>query len=341
MENGTETIIFFAIVFFSIRDGSLANVVRFIAMLYNVTIVEIRLPLLFLSQTHMKHLGFQGTSGQMIAIWKRNAADWQKRRSPWRPSKGDISLYKKSIDEKLPGQILILGATPELRDLIASTDTRVVLIDICPEMIASTSRLLAVSRPEDEKHVVADWRKMPFPDSSFDVIVGDFFWWLFSVANQGLLRDEIARVLKPDGILVSRIHFCNTKFVGADLEGMIKKHLSRLTEDNASQNDMKELLLYRLLDATTDTASQRLDTTTAAAAIEKLLSENTGNELRRSFLEKCAAALRGRVDWSSQTREQILECLEKRFVLENEAPAEDYEDSRFFPILKFRNRTVR
>lgn len=284
----------------------------------------------------MQISGFQGTLNDVTTIWKKNALNWQRRRMPWRPSPGDISLYRKLISEKLPGRTLILGATPELRDLIASTDNEVTLIDICPEMISAASKLLTTSQVEKETHVIGNWQKMPFDDAQFDIVVGDFFWWLFSIPNQKLLRNEIARILKSNGVLVTRIHFTNTNFIGKELDNIIRVHLQFLDEGTRDPNDIKEILISRLLDATTDKKSQRLNTSRARIAAEKILSDNTINKQQRSFLEECASALRGRVDWTSQNREQILRCIGKRFTLEQEVSSSDYEDSHFFPVLKLR-----
>ena len=55
--------------------------------------------------------------------WKKIASVWKDILSPSRPSLGDIRIYDKFIKQEIKKRkllkALILGATPELRDLLS------------------------------------------------------------------------------------------------------------------------------------------------------------------------------------------------------------------------------
>jgi ubiquinone/menaquinone biosynthesis C-methylase UbiE len=286
----------------------------------------------------MKKTGFNGTIDDVLNVWKRYALNWKKRNCPWRPSKEDINIYKKFVKEKLPNKILILGSTPELRNLVSDINNTVVLVDICPEMIMSMGKLLNLSKIKKEVHIVANWCSMPFPDSSFDIILSDCPWWLFSTSNQKVLVNEIYRVLKKDGFMVSRVHFCNTSHINKNLAELINENLPSKKISERKQNSLKETLMLRLLDATTNVQTRCFDTLKAIKIVESLVKNKKYNDFQKLFLINLLTSLQGRVDWSSQTREEILGVLSKKFIIENEISAKDYDDSIFFPILKLRKK---
>lgn len=279
-------------------------------------------------------LGFLGSLKDIREIWSRYAQGWSDRRSPWRPSPKDIDIYQALAGEKLGGQVLLLGTTPELRDLIARNGGKITLIDICPEMISANSKFLRHSKPENENGIIADWCQAPFPDNYFDLVIGDFMWWLLSVPRQSILRNQIARILKPEGNFVSRIHFCNRALAGQNIEEIIKNNLPRLNHDNSNRSQLREMIISKIVDATADFRTKRLNIKTAIPIFEKLIIE-TADESLRSFIEEVFSHCKNRTDWTAQTKEEIFACLEEKFFIVDEKFASDYEDAEFFPILRF------
>ena len=83
---------------------------------------------------------------KLLEPWKELAGRWKKYYTPpGQPSKDDQKTYLKYIKEVLKNKkepkVLILGATPELRDLLAKTRAEVTIIDILMEMISAMSQL--------------------------------------------------------------------------------------------------------------------------------------------------------------------------------------------------------
>lgn len=277
--------------------------------------------------------GFLGSLKDIREIWSRYAQGWSDRCSPWRPSQGDIDIYQMLAKKKLSGQALLLGATPELRDLIAQSGGKITLIDICPEMINAASKFLRYSNPENENWIIADWCEMPFSSDYFDLVIGDFMWWLLSSPRQKILRDQIARILKPEGVFVSRIHFCDRTRAGQNIEDIIKNNLPRLNRDNSNRSQLREMIISKIVDTTADFHTKRLNIKKAIPVFEKIIAE-TDDEFLRGFVEELFSRCRNRTDWTAQTKEEIFACLEKKFLIADEEFASDYEDAEFFPILR-------
>lgn len=282
-------------------------------------------------------LGFLGSLNDVRGVWSRYAKGWGDRWSPWRPSQGDIDIYQILAKEKLSGRALLLGATPELRDLIARNGGKITLIDICPEMIIATTKFLHYSNPENETWVIADWCKVPFLSDYFDLVIGDFIWWLLSVPRQEILRDQIARILKPGGIFVSRIHFCDHTRASQNIEEIIKNHLLQLNCNDSNRPQLREMIISKIVDATADFYTKRLNVKAVIPIFEKMIAE-TDNKFLRGFVEELFLRCKNRTDWTAQTKEEIFACLEEKLLFVDEKFASDYEVAKFFPVLRFEKK---
>jgi len=283
----------------------------------------------------MESLGFKGTLDDVKRVWSGYAQGWSDRWSPWRPSFGDIDIYQMLAGKKLNGRVLLLGATPELRDLIAQNGGKTTLIDICPEMVGAATKFLNYSNPKNETWIMADWCEMPFSSDYFDLVIGDFMWWLLSLPRQEMLRDQITRILKPGGNFVSRIHFCDLARAGQSIEEIIKNDLPRLRHDNSNRSQIREMIIAKIVDATADFHAKRLNVKTAIPVFEKIISE-INDEFLRGFVEELFLRCKNRTDWTAQTKEEIFACLQEKLILADEKFASDYENACFFPIIKFR-----
>lgn len=102
-----------------------------------------------------------------------------------------------------PPRVLLCGVTPELVTLPWPEGTRLVAIDRAMAMV----ELIWVGRPErGERVVLGDWRRLPAPDHSFDLALGDgvLNTLSFPAGTRGVL-DELWRVLSPGGVLATRV----------------------------------------------------------------------------------------------------------------------------------------
>lgn len=285
--------------------------------------------------------GFNGTINDVKRVWKNYAINWKTRSSPWRPSTGDIDIYKKLIKQN-KGKILILGATPEIRSMDILDNFTVTLIDISSDMLTSMSKLVPAQKVNKEVQIISDWCDMPFPDSSFDIVLSDCPWWLFSIMNQRKLSNEIFRILKPNGYMICRLHFCDKNLINKSQNDIIEKVLATSTSsiDRNNIGLIKEQLMLSLLDSTTNNKTQRFTTALAIKAVKDKLKGTINNKTHETLLNSLLSSLRGRLDWTSQTEEQIFMILENNFIIEDKIQAKDYNDSKTFPIVKLRKKLV-
>jgi SAM-dependent methyltransferase len=285
-------------------------------------------------------LGFDASPADVRAIWEANAAKWPNIGPPWRPSPGDVDLYRRFSGSKLPGRTLLLGATPELRDLLAEHATTMphpVIVDQSPRMLVAMASLAKLARPDRERWHIADWCEDEANCASCDLVLADMVWWTMSTARQSALRDRIATMLAPGGLFVSRFRFRDPRRVEDDPQAVITSYLRRFDADRANEQALRDAMLSHLYDITVDVEGQRMNRERTRALIASRSETEPDAELRR-FLDVAATRLIG-ANWTSQTREEVLPVLLERFSVVAEATASDY-DAGQYPIIALRKRTA-
>jgi len=110
-------------------------------------------------------------------VWLDNAVLWETYEPPIRPSQGELLIYDLALSaqagQPYSKRALVLGDSPELRDLLASHKyyTTVVANDF--DAIIAMNQLLEYKGDRQEKIVIMDWQDMDFADQAFDIIVSD------------------------------------------------------------------------------------------------------------------------------------------------------------------------
>lgn len=118
----------------------------------------------------------------------------------------DIKWRKKVVEivgRNNPKQILdIATGTGDLAIMMSQLDPeKIIGLDISPGMLAVGKQKIAKSNLSEKiEMVIGDSENMPFKDSTFDAITVSFGVRNFANLNKGI--QEIARVLKPTGVLV-------------------------------------------------------------------------------------------------------------------------------------------
>ena len=136
------------------------------------------------------------------AKWEGVREWWGRLNPPFTPSEGELGIYEKHFREiaKRPNpKLLILGATPSLRELGHELGYEVTIVDINPEMVESATKLMGRKNPE-EKAVIGDWLIVELPENHYDLIVGDHSIINIDYKDQPKLLRKIHKSLKPDGL---------------------------------------------------------------------------------------------------------------------------------------------
>lgn len=280
-------------------------------------------------------LGFAGTREQALAIWEAAASRWAG--TARRPTPGDIEVYSRLSGARLSGRVLILGVTPELRDLVADAGGAPVIVDMSAAMHEATSAMLRHADPAKERWIEADWCEAGLPAGEFDLVLGDSIWWAISVARQHELCNVIHTALDRDGLFVGRIRVGEPARVSADPVQAVSAHIGRLDQPGADRDEIETELLSWLYDHTADYEGRRLNRAGTVALLHKLANAPQFDR-QAVFLRRAATRMLG-ADWTYQTREELTSLFLTRFDLIAEDRARDY-DARQHPILAMRRRQL-
>jgi len=131
----------------------------------------------------------------------------KKRRSPAAPTQSEQGIIEGFLREAIKGignpQVLVLGVTPELRQIALNNGCWVVSVDISSDMIKAMRDLVDCQDRERDKIIQGNWLTVPFEDNTFDLVLGDAsFVNLSSFGDAEKLLLKLNRVLKLDGHLL-------------------------------------------------------------------------------------------------------------------------------------------
>ncbi len=161
----------------------------------------------------------------VIEIYSPIAKAWAHYPPPARPSKEDIDFYEKAIlkvSQNKDIKVLILGVTPELRDICSKYKLDVTLVDISKDMVEAMEILVKNKNPK-EGIVIANWLDMNF-DMNFDLIIGDIVINLFDLLDWSLFLTKIKDTLKKEGYFLTRLMLDSPLRKDTNITEMIKEY---------------------------------------------------------------------------------------------------------------------
>jgi len=147
---------------------------------------------------------------------------WEKTREPIRPSESELHFYESFVT-KISGlenpEMLILGATPELRDMGIKYGMKPVCADI-EKPIWETMKHFMKEQGEEEL-ILCDWLELP-EDRKFDLILGDGPFNMLAEEKGDPFFESVAKVTKDDGLIVQRIITFNDKLTLEDFKRAVR-----------------------------------------------------------------------------------------------------------------------
>lgn len=268
------------------------------------------------------------------------AKHWQENlRPPWRPSQEDTGNYKQGIRMVKKGikNILILGATPELRILAGQLKAKVWLADQSLRMLKEMGKLIPLPYLQKEKYLIGDWCVLQGPVRiNFDIILGDLVLRLINLKKQTAFFKKINHLLSPDGLFVTRIHFVKKSLVRISSGKIIDQSFSLLHPDTSSRAiEVKNLLISRILDKNYLLDNSEVIRKKARLDIKNYLVSHSRLSPNQRWILKDALNRFGKwglAEFYSSSRKEIENNLKKFFEIKKELTANDYEDVRHFPV---------
>lgn len=114
------------------------------------------------------------------------------------------SLYSKSVAGADTIHALVLGATPELRDIILSYGHTLTTVDHDQLALEDKTKQMHYAHHPNEEVITDDWLSVHFPKGTFDVVLGDGVLTTLNQNDQRVLLDRIYTWLKPTGHMLLR-----------------------------------------------------------------------------------------------------------------------------------------
>ena len=141
--------------------------------------------------------------------WNKLSLNWGKYVTPpVRPCFGLLKNWEKIVKEvakktKKP-KALILGSTPELRDLVLKYNFESFACDINPDMLEAMDKLMKYKNHSKNKKIIANWLKINFPKRIFDLILGhQALEQILSQKDLKKLLNKLKNLLKPTGFFLA------------------------------------------------------------------------------------------------------------------------------------------
>jgi ubiquinone/menaquinone biosynthesis C-methylase UbiE len=203
--------------------------------------------------------------------WTEVLEIWKKFIPPIRPSIKEQRIYEHYFDKiknRRNVKVLILGVTPELRNLVSKSYCNCIVIDFHSVMIKAMNHIIKESRynrGNKEFVIKGDWFCMPFQSHEFDLILGDCSLNSLRRNELGPLFEELGRLLKIDSYLCMRIVTIPNKLQRQRICDIFE--MNRMKNQVISQNIFEDLYLQILFSV------EAYNTNTKRSSISKARKE--------------------------------------------------------------------
>jgi SAM-dependent methyltransferase len=177
--------------------------------------------------------------------WRTVAKRWQEIPAPMHPWQSEIKIYQRLAYQVLKNvrnpRILILGATPEMRDIAHNIrNSEVTCVDIDMNMILAMGQLLKnPDKAKQETWIRSNWVTVPLLEGNYDLILGEAVLGNVGRELWPNFLNHLKNILRPNGHFITRI-------VAHDLGDWHGKTLEEVF-DYASAHRLNFMELYFLL----------------------------------------------------------------------------------------------
>lgn len=268
--------------------------------------------------------------------WGRVADFWEGTPIPVRPSKSTLEIYRgflqKNAEQGEEKCILILGSTPELRDLaFEENPAKIYVADFSEQMPRAMLRFTKHTDPQKEIWVKANWLDLPFPEQFFDVILGDLVLQQFPPEKEQNFLQKISAHLKADGVFISRFQFLDKSYYH---EGNLADVIKKTLDGTSANRQAIRLLKLRILWSYADLKKRTLNRHIAINGLtEYIKSNNPGNSCLREVLKVLQSEKDSLRNWSPPEEKELTDMLSRHFTISEMKIASDCEDARYFPVI--------
>ncbi|MBN1502105.1 class I SAM-dependent methyltransferase [Candidatus Woesearchaeota archaeon] len=136
---------------------------------------------------------------------------WKQVKPPQRPSREELNFmncYIEKVKSRKKPKVLVLGSTPELRDLALKNNADLISCDLNKEIWIAMKGLMKESGEEAFLHT--NWLEIP-EDTKFDLILGDGPINMLSAELVNPFFKKVASLLVDNGLSIQRVAVQNKK----------------------------------------------------------------------------------------------------------------------------------
>lgn len=145
-------------------------------------------------------------SSEQSSIWPTFLKYWKYYHCPGKPSRDDLHIVERWLKKLKVRRVLILGSTPQLRDLCAKLKLETTVMDMQIEMLQGMQRYM-VRKNVPETIIRSDWLTAPLREGYFDAVLGDLIMENVPHAYKIPLLKNISRWLRPGGHFITKVFF--------------------------------------------------------------------------------------------------------------------------------------
>jgi hypothetical protein len=251
---------------------------------------------------------------------------WNKYAPPWRPSKEEQKYYEKTIKVIKPGSCLLLGSTPEIRDILAKNNIETDIIDSSIHMIFEMERLMSCKSNTNERYMVQDWQKAGLK-KRYDLIIGDLILRNIPYGTQENFLQVIKGWLR--GSLVLREHYINKRMIKMKPNDIINNTVNELKE--TGKKETQSIIISRLFDNSTDLSNHAVDRQKVMANLKQFI-ETSKDRQKNRFIYPLLSMWEGSLVWTQREKKENISLISRNFRKVSSWIASDYPESRFYPI---------
>lgn len=159
-------------------------------------------------------------------VWNiKHAEAWKLMPPPARPSPTELDIYSEYIErilaEKGTIKLLILGSTPEFRDLAQKFKIVPSLVDNNPAVHEALSLLRKI--PGKEIVINSDWLNLS-EENKYDLILGDIAVNMLPKEKFEAFFEKMSKILEADGFCIQKISIRPVDFNEANFRDKLKEY---------------------------------------------------------------------------------------------------------------------
>lgn len=139
--------------------------------------------------------------------WTNTMANvWKNYRPPIRPSKDDLRVFNEFLEKKIKKhgkdvKVLILGSTPEFRDLVNS---KKLTVYVCDYNKKNNDALRLLKKVKGKEVLISqDWVKLKL-NEKFDLVFAEASLNMVKENELPIVLKNVKRLLKDDGLFLAK-----------------------------------------------------------------------------------------------------------------------------------------